>query len=150
MDVNRQTPGRESNNLKPLNIWQQQPADQLSESESLKQKKQKRAGDAGDETQVTDVSVVPVVIYVLVSVVHTERLVDGGALVHEVYGAPGVGRYVTDGQQSAERDEERRCSGGQSDRLNCPSVNRTEENDVTFDLCGDTAAIYHNALLSIH
>lgn len=49
---------------------------------------------------------VPVMIYVLVGVVHAERLVDGGALVHELYGASGVGRDVTDGQQPADRRTE--------------------------------------------
>lgn len=42
-------------------------------------------------------------IDVLVGVVHAERLVDGGALIHELYGAVGVGGDVADGQQSAER-----------------------------------------------
>lgn len=46
---------------------------------------------------------IPVVIDVLVGVVHAERLVDGGALVHELDGASGVCRDVADGQQSAER-----------------------------------------------
>lgn len=47
---------------------------------------------------------VPVVIYVLVGVVHTERLIDGGALVHELDGAPGVSRDVTDGQKSVNKE----------------------------------------------
>lgn len=73
--------------------------------------------------QVTSVGAVPVVIYVLVSVIHTEGLINGGALVHELYRAASVGRYVTDGQQSAER-ERRQCSRGQSDRLNCQLCKR--------------------------
>lgn len=46
-------------------------------------------------------------IYVLVGVVHAERLIDGGALVHELYGASRVSRDVTDGQQPADRQRER-------------------------------------------
>lgn len=63
--------------------------------------------------QVTPVSTVPVVIDVLVSVVHAEGLIDGGALVHEIDGASGVGRYVADGEQSVERDgvQEVRATG---------------------------------------
>lgn len=44
---------------------------------------------------------------VLVGVVHAERLVDGGALVHELDGAAGVGRDVADGEQPAERGGDR-------------------------------------------
>lgn len=40
---------------------------------------------------------------VLVSVVHAEGFVDGGALVHKVDGAAGVGRDVTNGEQPADR-----------------------------------------------
>lgn len=55
--------------------------------------------------QVRPVCAVPVVIDVLVCVVHAERLIDGGALVHELYGAPGVGGDVTDGEQPGEGEE---------------------------------------------
>ena len=41
-------------------------------------------------------------INVLVGIIHTERLIDGGALSHELYRAPCVGRYVTDSQESEE------------------------------------------------
>lgn len=78
---------------------------------------------------------VPVVIDVLVGIVHAEGLIDGGALVHEVYGAPGVSRYVADSQQSVDREVR-----GHSDALHCPSVNLTEATEATFDLHGDTAA----------
>lgn len=44
----------------------------------------------------------PVVVDVLVGVVHAEGLVDGGALVHELDGAAGVGRDVADGEQPAD------------------------------------------------
>jgi len=50
-------------------------------------------------------SIVPVMIYVLVSVIHAERFINGGALVHELYRASGVSRYVTDSQQPVKRGE---------------------------------------------
>lgn len=51
----------------------------------------------------------PVVIYMLVGVIHTERLINGGALIHEPYRTSGVSGYVTDGEQSVKR-EKRGCS----------------------------------------
>ena len=49
----------------------------------------------------------PVVVHVLVGVVHTEGFIDGGALVHEAYGAPGVSGDIADSQKSAERERKR-------------------------------------------
>jgi len=73
------------------------------------------------------------VVDVLVGVVHAEGLIDGGALVHEVDGAAGVSRYVTDGQQSVDGEVKRSAEGSHF-------ANTTADTDVTFDLCGDTAA----------
>ena len=39
---------------------------------------------------------VPVMIYVLVGIIHTEGLINGGALCHELDGAARVSRNVTD------------------------------------------------------
>lgn len=60
-------------------------------------------------------------IDVLVGVVHAERLVDGGALVHELYGAVGVGGDVADGQQSAKRRRGRRLSGLDEKQVDTPT-----------------------------
>ena len=39
-------------------------------------------------------------VLVPLRIVEAEWLIDGGALVHELNGAAGVGRDVTDGQQT--------------------------------------------------
>lgn len=61
------------------------------------------------------VCTVPVMIYVLVCIIYAERLINGGALIHELYGAAGVSRDVTDGQQPRKRGQELKMSqqGGQ-------------------------------------
>lgn len=46
-----------------------------------------------------DLSILPVMVNVLASVIHAERLIDSGTLIHKLYGASSVCRYVTDGQQ---------------------------------------------------
>lgn len=42
-------------------------------------------------------------VNVLVSVVHAEGFVDGGALVHKLDGAASVGRDVANGEEPADR-----------------------------------------------
>ena len=52
------------------------------------------------------VALVPVVVYMLVCIINREWLINGGALCHELNGASGVCRDVTDGQQPGGGPEE--------------------------------------------
>lgn len=45
-------------------------------------------------------------VYVLVRIIHTEGLIDGGALSHELNRAAHVGRYVTDRQEPEEKERQ--------------------------------------------
>lgn len=66
-------------------------------------------------------------IDVLVGVIHAERLVDGGALVHEPDGAARVGRDVADGQQSAET-QETMLAGNRTSATLPPTSENPQEN----------------------
>lgn len=54
---------------------------------------------------------IPVMINMLVSVIDAERLINGGAFIHELYRASSVSRYVADGQQPAGRQKRKHLWG---------------------------------------